>query len=157
MKRRLGRTIAAAGLVLCLAGQDARAEHSETGSAGDDRDALVTELIERNQRLRELYGVNPALTRAIALRLLEHAAQDDTGRTAAADEGGNAGTDNPDIDALERSSPQAVLDLIELLKLVSETVEPTQGNGVEGDDAHDTGGGDAGDRSVQRTGGGEPD
>ena len=131
MKHRLGSLIVATGLVLCLAGQHARADQSETGSADDERDRLVAALIERNQRLRELYEVNPEVTRAIALRLLEIAAPDDTDQTGATDDDGDEGPANPDIDALGRSSSQAVLDLIEIMKMAAELQDPKQENDSE--------------------------
>ena len=158
MKHRLGSVIVVTGLVLCLAGPWARAERLEAGSAGDERDRRISELIERNQRLRELYEVNPEVTRAIALRLLEITAQDDADQTGAADEDDDGSTANPDIEALGRSSPQAVLDLIELMKLASEAHDPNQGNDMEGQDALGTGGGvDGGGRAVRGKGGGESD
>ena len=126
MKHRLGSVIALTGLVVCLAGQCTRAEQSETVAAGDEQDRLISELIERNQRLRELYKADPEVTRAIALRLLEIATQDDAGQTGATDEDGDGSTANPDIDALGRSSPQAVLDLIELMKKASEVRDSDQ-------------------------------
>ena len=157
MKHRIRSLIVVTGLVLCLAGPHATAEQSETGSADDGRDRLVSELIERNQRLRELYKVNPEVTHAIALRLIEIAAQDDADPTGAADAHGEGSTANPDIDALGRSSPQAVLDLIELMKLASETQDPDQGNDMEEKNALDTGGVDVGGGPVRGKGGGEHD
>ena len=156
-RHRPGSIVFAAGLALCLAGQHASAEQSETGPASDERDRLVAELIERNQRLRELYEVNPEVTRAIALRLMEAAAQDDAGQTGATDDDGDGGIADPDFDALGRSSPQAVLDLIELMKLASETRDPNQGIDLEGQNALGTGGVDGGGRAVRGKGGGEPD
>ena len=121
MKNRFRIAILLIGLTISLVGRHSGAEQSDEAPPGNPEAGSVSELIERNQQLRDLYEINPEAASAIARLLLAITAQTDTG----SEDGTNDGeTVDPDIDALRRSSPQAVLDLIELMKRASEARRP---------------------------------
>lgn len=101
------------GLTLLLNGPAANADLLGISRATVDPAPPVAEFISRNAELRKLSGINPELAQLIAKRLMELAEQ---GGTAQALEGATGDSANPDIDRLIRSSPEAVLDLVELMR-----------------------------------------
>lgn len=87
---------------------------------GESRDVIgkpgpVAALIERNESLRMLSDVNQELAWLIAKRLLELTEEE----TEFGLEGGGDAIANPDLDSRIPSSPEAVLDLIELMEKAS--------------------------------------
>ena len=101
-------------LALCLGGSAANADVlGLSRSASGESAQSVAELIARNIGLQRLSEVDPDLARLLAIRLMELTVQE--GPSPEAD-GESDGEVDPDIDRLKRSSPEAVLDLIELME-----------------------------------------
>ena len=110
-RRRLAAVVVSAAAAAASAADADLLGLDRSAGAGDAREAA--ELIGRNADLARLAEFDPDLARLIALRLLELAGG------AAPASGDAGGTANPDIDGLKRSSPEAVLDLIELMRKAS--------------------------------------
>lgn len=107
-------------LALCLGGTAADADMlGLSRSAAGELAQSVAGLIARNDVLRRLSEVDPDLARLLAIRLMELSAQEGVpaGGDGEIDEAGDAA--DPDIERLRRSSPEAVLDLIELMEKAS--------------------------------------
>ena len=113
LARRLSVTIA---LTLVLCGSVANADLLGLSRSAAGQAQAVTGFIARNEELRKLSEVNPELARLIATRLMELTVQEGV---APGQDVGSGDSAKPDIDGLIRSSPEAVLDLIELMKKAS--------------------------------------
>ena len=91
------------------------AELREVHPAEDPPDLIVLDVIKRHPPLQQLFSTRPDLAREIARRLLTLEMQDGLGTAP-----GDGETASPGQLSPKGSSPQAVLDLIELMRAVAE-------------------------------------
>ncbi len=127
----IARSLAGAvGIALAVCAPSADADilgllRSGDGSPGTS----VAEIIARTDELRRLAEHDPDLARLFALRLLELT----SGEGAAPAHGGDSAV-APDAGLLRRSSPEAVLDLIELMEKAARARGTVLGGGQGGHD-----------------------
>lgn len=127
----IARRIAGAlGIAMALHASSANADILGLSRSGDGSpDTSVAEIIARTDGLRRLAEDNPELARLFALRLLELMSAEGNAPTHAGDSAAA-----PDAGLLRRSSPEAVLDLIELMKKAARARGTVPGGGQGGHD-----------------------
>jgi hypothetical protein len=84
-------------------------------------------IINRNASLLEMSKTNPWIVRRL-LDALEKADTDSTDNKSPPPPSADGNSDNPDLGRIERASPEAVLDLFQLMKQAGEKkpIEPKQ-------------------------------
>ncbi|MXW86264.1 MAG: hypothetical protein F4103_08490 [Boseongicola sp. SB0673_bin_14] len=130
----IARNLAGAvGLALVMSASPAAADILGILRSGDGSpDTSVAELVARTDELRRLAEHDPDLARLFALRLLEMM----SGEGVAPAHGGDSGA-GADAGLLRRSSPEAVLDLIELMEKAARARGTVPGGGHGGHGGHD--------------------
>lgn len=127
----IARSLAGAvGLAAVMSASPAAADILGILRSGDGSpDTSVAELVARTGELKRLSEHDPDLARLFALRLLELMSAE--GAAPARDGGSGTG---PDAGLLRRSSPEAVLDLIELMEKAARARGTVPGGGHGGHD-----------------------
>ena len=109
---------ATAALVQVLSGPQAEADMMGGSVAVGGKTQPDSEPFKRSEVIRNLVEVNPALAQIVIRRLVELSAQHGVALFSNDD---GLGTGELNLEHLERASPTAVLDLIELMKQASKT------------------------------------
>lgn len=130
----IARSIATAlGIAMAMGASPADADILGISRSGEaSPDPSVAEFIARTDELRRLAEDDPDLARLFALRLLELISAD-----GAAPGHGSDSAAVPDAGLLRRSSPEAVLDLIELMEKAARARGTVPVGGRGGNGGHD--------------------